>query len=61
MSESPLDRLIELKELKSRRKLLFEQFVEHPSDIGRSVEIKKIDDHIAEFAERMEPRKGPKR
>jgi hypothetical protein len=55
------DRKIELEELKARRKLLFNQFVEHPSDVRVSLEIKKIDDQIAEFTERKEPRKGTKR
>jgi hypothetical protein len=55
------DRRIELEELRARRNLLFNQFVEHPSDIRMSLEIKKIDDQIAEFTERMEPRKGTKR
>jgi hypothetical protein len=61
MSESPVNRMIELEELKARRNLLFKQFLEHPSDIRMSLEIKKIDDQIAEFAECMETRKGTKR
>jgi hypothetical protein len=61
MSASSVDRRIELEQLKARRNLLFKQFVEHPSDIRISLEIKKIDDQIAEFTERMEPRKGTKR
>jgi hypothetical protein len=61
MSASSVDRKIQLEELKVRRKLLFKQFVEHPSDIRMSLEIKKIDDQIAEFTARMEPRKGTKR
>jgi hypothetical protein len=61
MSEGFVDRRIELEELKARRNVLFKQFVEHPSDIRMSLEIKKLDDQIAEFTERMEPRKGTKR
>jgi hypothetical protein len=61
MSASSDDRTVKLEELKARRNLLFKQFVEHPSDIRMSLEIKKIDDQIAEFTERMEPRKGMKR
>lgn len=61
MSESPVDRMIELEKLKARRNLLFKQFLEHPSDIRMSLEIKRIDDQIAEFNERMEPKKRTKR
>jgi hypothetical protein len=60
MSADSSDRRIELEELKARRKLLFKQFVEHPSDVRVSLEIKKIDDQIAELSERMESRKGTK-
>jgi hypothetical protein len=55
---SPGDRKIELEKLKARRKQLFELFVEHPSDIRISLEIKRIDDQIAKLAERKEPRQG---
>jgi hypothetical protein len=55
------DRKIELEELKARRKLLFKQFVKHPSEVRMSLEIRKIDDQIAELTQRMEPRKGAKR
>jgi hypothetical protein len=61
MSEGSVDRRIELEELRARRNLLFKQFVEEPSDIGRSLEIKKIDDQIAELTERRKPREGAKR
>jgi hypothetical protein len=61
MSADSSDRKIELEELKARRNLLFKQFVEHPSDVRVSLEIKKIDDQIAELTERREPRKGAKR
>lgn len=51
------DRKIKLEELKSRRKLLFKQFVEHPDDLHVSLEIKKIDDQVAEFNDQDEPEK----
>jgi hypothetical protein len=57
MSADSSDRKIELEELKARRNLLFRQFVENPSDVRLSLEIKKIDDQIAEFTQRKEPRK----
>ena len=61
MSANPGDRRIELEKLKARRNLLFKQFVENPSDFRMSLEIKKIDDQIAELIKRMEPRKGTER
>jgi hypothetical protein len=57
MSATSGDRKIEIEELKVRRNLLFKQFVEHPSAVHISLEIKKIDDQIAELTERMEPRR----
>lgn len=47
------DRTSEREELRARRNLLFKRFVEHPSEIRMSVEIKRIDDQIAEFTERI--------
>jgi hypothetical protein len=55
MSADSGDRKTELEELKARRKLLFKQFVEHPNDVRVSLEIKKIDDQIAEFNDQKEP------
>ncbi len=57
MLESPGDQRTELERLKARRNLLFKQFVEHPSDFRMSLEIRKIDDQIAELTERREPKK----
>lgn len=57
MSADSGDRKIELEELKARRKLLFKQFVEHPSDVRVSLQIKRIDDQIAEFNDQNEPQK----
>jgi hypothetical protein len=61
MSATSGDPKIELEELKARRNLLFKQFVENPSEVRISLEIRKIDDEIAELTERMKPRKGTKR
>lgn len=61
MSAESDDRKIELEKLRARRNQLFELFVEHPSDVRASLEIKRIDDQIAELTERREPGKGTKR
>jgi hypothetical protein len=39
------------EELKARRNLLFRVYTEHPDDIRMSLEIKGIDDQIADLAE----------
>jgi len=46
------------EELKARRNPLFTQYVENPNDIHLAVEIKNIDDQIAECTERMELKRG---
>lgn len=48
------DRKTELEELRAKRERLFKQFVGHPSDVRVSLEIKKLDDQIAELIERKE-------
>jgi hypothetical protein len=53
MLPTSVDETSECEEMKARRNLLFKQFVAHPSDIHMSVDIKKIDDQIAELNERM--------
>jgi hypothetical protein len=52
MLPTPVDETSEHQEMKAKRNLLFKQFVAHPSDIHISVQIKKIDDQIAELNER---------
>ena len=61
MSGTSSDQKIELEQLKARRNQLFELFVEHPNDFRILLEIKKLDDQIAELTERRELRKGTER
>lgn len=58
---SPGDRKIELEQLKARRNQLFELLVEHPNDFRVSLEIKKLDDQIAELTERRDRANRTKR
>jgi len=39
--------------LKARRALLFERYLDRPNDSSMALEIKKIDDEIAECTERL--------
>jgi hypothetical protein len=43
-------------ELKIKRKLLFEQYLQNPLQTQLALEIKKIDDQVADFVERPERR-----
>lgn len=47
------DRPSEREELRAKRNLLFKRFVEYPNEIRMSVEIKRIDDQLAESTERI--------
>jgi len=44
--------------LKAKRKPLFTRYLKNPNDIRLAVELKHIDDQIAECTERMELKKG---
>ena len=46
------------EELKAKRKPLFTRYVKNPSDIRMALELKHIDDQIAECTEHMELKKG---
>ena len=61
MSADSGDRKIELEQLKARRNQLFELLVEHPNDFRVSLEIKKLDDQIAELTERRDRANRTKR
>ena len=45
------------EELKAKRKLLFTRYVKNPTDIRMALELKHIDDQIAECTEHMELKK----
>jgi hypothetical protein len=41
-------------DLKSQRDLLFKKYAKHPHDVHLSLEIKTLDDEIAECTQKME-------
>jgi hypothetical protein len=53
MQETPIDAMRKREELKATRNLLFKQFLKNPVDTRLALEIKSIDDQVAEFSERM--------
>ncbi len=48
MVDAPTNEQAKLEELRAKRNLLFERFAKHPTDIHLAIEIKSIDDQIAE-------------
>jgi hypothetical protein len=45
------------EELKARRNRLFQKFLNSPSDVHLALELKDLDDQLADSADRLEPRK----
>ena len=54
MSEKEIDEKEKRDELKAKRNLLFERLLKNPLNIGLAVEIKRIDDQIAECIQHLE-------
>jgi hypothetical protein len=52
LQETAVDARKKLKELRTERNRLFERFLKNPSDIGLAIEIKKIDNQVAELVGR---------
>jgi hypothetical protein len=50
----PIEEKRKREELKTKRDQLFERYLKHPMDIRLALEIKAIDDQIAEHAGRKE-------
>ncbi|MGB2636560.1 MAG: hypothetical protein WAM58_21700 [Candidatus Acidiferrum sp.] len=48
MVDTQTNEQAKLEELRAKRNLLFERFAKHPSNIHLAIEIKSIDDQIAE-------------
>ena len=44
--------------LKIRRGLLFEEYTSHPNDVRFALEIKTIDDEIADFTRKIDRERG---
>jgi hypothetical protein len=48
-------------DLKSKRNLLFEQYAKHPEEFQLALEIKKIDDEIADCTQHVEQERRAER
>lgn len=54
MLESAIDEKHRRDKLKAKRNQLFERFLDNPANTGLALEIKTIDDQVAEHAQQME-------
>jgi hypothetical protein len=58
LSEAAIDEKRKRDELKARRELLFEQYLKHPMDTRMALEIKLMDDQLAEAASQTKRKTG---
>jgi DNA-directed RNA polymerase subunit L len=56
--ENATDEKRKREELKTKRDLLFERYLKHPMDTRLALEIKTIDDQLAEPAKQMKRKTG---
>ena len=54
MLDTPIEEKRKREELKAKRDQLFERYLKHPMDTRLALEIKAIDDQIADHAGRKE-------
>ncbi len=58
MQESASDEKRKREELKAKRDLLFERYLKHPMDTRLALEIKTIDDQLAEDTQQRKRKTG---
>ena len=58
MLETAIDEKGKRDKLKAKRNLLFERFLKNPLDTRLALEIKIIDDQVAECTDQMERKRG---
>jgi len=58
MQETPIDSTRKREELKAKRNLLFRRFLQNPLETHLALEIKIIDDQVAECSELMNGNTG---
>jgi hypothetical protein len=54
MQEAATDNESKREALKNKRNLLFERYLENPQDTNRALEIKVIDDQVAEYTRQID-------
>jgi hypothetical protein len=58
--ESAIDDKSKREKLKAKRNLLFERYLKNPGDTQRALEIKIIDDQVAEFTKQIDLKEAAK-
>ena len=58
--ETEIDDKSKRQKLKAKRNLLFEKYLRNPEDTQRALEIKIIDDQLAEFTRQIARKEAPK-
>jgi len=58
MQKAPIDSMRKREELKAKRNLLFRRFLQNPLETHLALEIKIIDDQVAECTELMNGNTG---
>jgi hypothetical protein len=59
MHQTPIDAVRKYEELKAKRNLLFRRFLQNPLETHLALEIKIIDDQVAECTDLMKRKHGP--
>ena len=58
--ETEIDDKSKRQKLKAKRNLLFEKYLKNPEDTQRALEIKIIDDQLAEFTRQIDLKEAAK-
>lgn len=58
--ETAIDDKSKRDKLKAKRALLFEKYLKNPEDTQRALEIKIIDDQVAEFTKQIDRKEAAK-
>jgi hypothetical protein len=60
LREAAADDTTKREELKNKRNLLFERYLKNPEDTNRALEIKIIDDQVAEYTRQIDSKAATK-
>jgi hypothetical protein len=60
LREAATDDTTKREELKNKRNLLFERYLKNPEDTNRALEIKIIDDQVAEYTRQIDRKAATK-
>jgi len=58
--EAAVDNKSKREKLRAKRNLLFEKYLKNPEDTQRALEIKLIDDQVAEFTKQIDRKEAAK-